>query len=164
MIELFDPEVHILVLSLHIWFQPSVYNGMFTNILAQSLEKTWTLFGICWFSCLNANKTNTFRSVFLSNLGFNSGVFLSTGYRRSGSRQGGGGGVDWVATQPPLEQPLKNIMRGEKKTEIHGSQKPCEANQPQKCNCHRSKCGLSEICGAAPQTNDGVFTFGRLGQ
>ena len=75
---------------------------------------------------------------------------------------GGGRGVDWVATQPPLEQPLKNIMRG-KKTEIHGSQKPCEANQPHKCSCHRSKCGLSEICGAAPLTNDGVFTFGRLG-
>ena len=67
---------------------------------------------MCWFSFLNAKKTNTFRSVFLSNLGFNSGVFLSTGYRRS----------DWVATQPPLEQPLKNIMRG-KKPEIHGSQK-----------------------------------------
>ena len=28
---------------------------------------------------------------------------------------GGGRGVDWVATQPPLEQPLKNIMRGEKR-------------------------------------------------
>ena len=33
---------------------------MFTNILAKLLEKTWTLFGICRFSCLNANKTNTF--------------------------------------------------------------------------------------------------------
>ena len=53
---------------------------MFTNILAQLLEKTWRLFGICWFSCLNANKTKTFRSVFPSNLGFNSRVFLSTGY------------------------------------------------------------------------------------
>ena len=85
---------------------------MFTNISTLLLEKTWTLFDICWFSCLNANKTKTFRLVFLSNLGFNSGVFLSTGYHRSGSR--GRGEVDWVATQPPLEQPLKNIMRGKK--------------------------------------------------
>ena len=29
---------------------------------------------------------------------------------------------------------------------------------------HRQKCSLWEICDAAPWTNDGVFTFGRLGQ
>ena len=33
---------------------------------------------------------------------------------------GGGRRVDWVATQPPLEQPLKNIMRGKKKRKYMG--------------------------------------------
>ena len=84
---------------------------MFTNILAQLLEKTWTLFGICWFSCMNANKTKTFRSVFLSNLGFNSWVFLSLDI--AGADQGGGGGgLGGYST--PFRTATKNIMRGKK--------------------------------------------------
>ena len=52
----------------------------------------------------------------------------------------------------------------EKQVAICGSQKPCEAIKPDKCSNHRKKCGLQEICGAAaPQTNEGVFTFGQLG-
>ena len=85
---------------------------MFANISTLLLEKTWTLFDICWFSCVNANKTKTFRLVFLSNLGFNSGVFLSTGYRRSGSRGKGGGGLGGYST--PFRTATKKYNAWEK--------------------------------------------------
>ena len=49
------------------------------------------------------------------------------------------GGVDWVASHPSLEQPTKKIKYLEKQMEIrwspkiieiHGMQKPSDANQP----------------------------------
>jgi len=49
---------------------------------------------ICCFSCLNANRIKTFRSVFLSNLGFNSGqCFYPLDIAGADPGCGGGGGV-----------------------------------------------------------------------
>ena len=74
-----------------------------------------------------------------------------------------GGWIGWLAPPPPPRKVhlKKKLIHG--KTNGNTLVQKIEIHACMQMQNHREKCSLSEICGAAPWTNDGVFTFGRLG-